>query len=257
MNQDMIQPHIRCGKEIGAAYAILPGDPQRIDRILPFLDEPAEIVYNREFRTAAGFYKGIKVVLTSTGIGGPSTGIAVEELGKIGVQTLIRIGSCGALQPDIRLGDLIIPAGAVRDEGTSATYIDKCYPAIPDPELMRALLACAEQLGYRHHCGRIRSHDSFYTDKEDEVDSFWGSKGVLAADMETAPLFVIGGLRNLRTASVLNVVVEKEGDLEQGINSYVDGRTAILDGEEKEIKLVLEMIYYLEQKKQRKWMAAK
>jgi len=249
VNQNRIQPHIRCGTEIRVTYAILPGDPQRIDRILPFLDNPAEVVYNREFRTVVGFYRGIKVMVTSTGIGGPSMGIAVEELGKIGVETLIRVGSCGALQPNIRLGDLIIPAGAVRDEGTSIAYIDKGYPAIPDPELMQALLHCVKQLGYRHHCGRIRSHDSFYTDTEDAVDHFWGSKGILAADMETAPLFVIGGLRRLKTASVLNVVVEKEGDLEKGINCYVNGGLAILDGEEKEIKLVLETIYYLDQVK--------
>ncbi|VBB04916.1 Hypothetical protein LUCI_0122 [Lucifera butyrica] len=249
MEQNTMQPHIRCSKEVGAAYAILPGDPQRIDRVLPFLDNPAEISYNREFRTAVGFFRGIKVMITSTGIGGPSLGIAAEELGKIGVETLIRIGSCGALQPGIKLGDLIIPAGAVRDEGTSATYIDKGYPAIPDPVLMQALLYCAEELGYTYHCGRIRSHDSFYTDIESEVDRFWGEKGILASDMETAPLFVIGGLRNLKTASVLNVVVEKEGELEKAINSYVDGGQAILGGEEKEIRLVLEMIYYLEQRK--------
>lgn len=243
-----VQPHIRCGINDTAKYAILPGDPERVERVKKFLDNPEDIVFNREFKTAVGFYKGVKVIVTSTGIGGPSAAIAVEELKNIGVETLIRIGSCGALQEDIRIGDLIIAAGAVRNDGTSDAYIEKGYPAIPDTEVLMCILKSAEELNYRYHCGYIRSHDSFYTDKENDIDNYWGEKGILGADMESAPIFVIGGLRKLKIASILNVVVEKNSNLEEGINGYVDGESSILKGEEREILTALEAIVKLERK---------
>ncbi|MDF2672096.1 MAG: hypothetical protein K0R09_361, partial [Clostridiales bacterium] len=241
--------HIRCSIDDAAEYAILPGDPGRVDRIRTFLENTREVACNREFKTATGYYKGIKVMVTSTGIGGPSTCIAVEELRKIGVKTMIRVGSCGALQKDIKLGDIIIASGAVRDEGTSDTYIGKGYPAVPDTEVMTNLLKSAEELEYKYHSGIIRSHDSFYTDDEEEIDDFWSEKGVLGADMESSPLFVIGGLRGIKTASVLNVVVEYNKELDNGINAYVDGENESMIGENHEILTVLESIVRLNGKK--------
>lgn len=243
-----IQPHIRCSSEDAAKYAILPGDPERVERVKSFLDNPKDIAYNREFKSCTGFYKGVKIMVVSTGIGGTSTGIAVEELRNIGVETLIRIGSCGALQPDIKLGDLIIGNGAVRDDGTSLTYIENSYPAVPDTEVLISLLESANKLNYAYHCGRIRSHDSFYTDREEEIDNYWAKAGILGSDMESSALFVIGGLRNLKTASILNVVVESNGKLDDGINSYVDGESITALGEKKEIITVLEAIVSLEKK---------
>lgn len=240
-----IQPHIRLGKEDNADYAVLPGDPQRVDKVKNFLDNPQEIAHNREFKTVSGYYKGVKVLVTSTGIGGASTGIAVEELRKIGVKNLIRIGSCGALQDYIKLGDLIIATGAVRDDGASNAYIDKSYPAVPDPEILHALMRAAKRLKYTYHYGKIRSHDSFYTDKEKQIDNYWSEKGILGADMETSALFVIGGLRNIKAGSILNVVVESNGNLEGGINDYVDENIQLIDGEEKEIITALEAIVEL------------
>jgi uridine phosphorylase len=237
-----LQPHIRCCDEDAADYAILPGDPERVERIRGFLDNTKDIAYNREFKTITGYYKGIKVMATSTGIGGASTCIAVEELKNIGVNTLIRIGSCGANQKGMRLGDIVIACGAVRNEGTSLAYVEKGYPAIPDTELMFNIIKAAKELGANYHCGIIRSHDSFYTDNEDAIDEFWSKKGILASDMETAPLFVIGGLRGLRTASILNVVVEYNASLENGINDYVNGENATKKGEENEILTALEAI---------------
>lgn len=241
-----LQPHIRLTSDVGAKYAILPGDPARIDRIMKCLDNPKDLVYNREFRSAVGTYKGVKILAISTGIGGPSTAIAVEELKNIGVKTLIRIGSCGALQDNIKLGDLIIGSGAVRNEGTSDTYIEKGYPAVPDTDVLMAIIKASEELKFTHHVGRIRSHDSFYTDEEDNIDKFWSLKGILGADMESAPLFVVGGLRGLKTGSILNVVVESDGKLESGINNYVDGKNDSLNGEQKEIMTACEAIYLLD-----------
>lgn len=244
-----IQPHIRCGIEDAAEYVILPGDPLRVDRVKRFLDNPRDIAYNREFKTATGYYKGIKVMVASTGIGGPSAVIALEELKNIGVGTFIRIGSCGALQENIKLGELIVATGAVRNDGASDAYIERGYPAVPDMEVAECLLKSAEELKYTCHRGLIRSHDSFYTDEEEKIDSYWGNKGILGADMESAALFVVGSLRKLRVASILNVVVESNGSLESSINDYVDGKNVQETGESREIQAALEAIVKLEHNK--------
>ena len=241
-----IQPHIRCSSKDAARYAIMPGDPKRVERVKLFLENPVDLAYNREFKSCSGFYKGVKVMVVSTGIGGASTAIAVEELRNIGVETLIRIGSCGALQKNIKLGELIIAKGAVREDGTSETYVQKSYPAIADPLVLMSLMESAKELNLTYHCGLIRSHDALYADNGRELESYWRQKGVLGSDMETSALFVIGGLRNLRTASVLNVVVESEESLTAGINSYIDGESETLLGEKNEIVTVLEAIIKLE-----------
>lgn len=241
-----IQPHIQCRAEDAAKYAILPGDPQRVERVKRFLTDAREIAFNREYKSVVGYYKGVRIIVVSTGIGGASTGIAVEELRNIGVKSMIRIGSCGSLQENVRLGDLIIVNGAVRDEGTTKAYVESIYPAIPDTELMCAAIEAAKSKGIVYHVGRARSHDSFYTEKEEQIDNYWTGKGILGADMETAALFTIGGLRGIRTASVLNTVVEYKGDLKEEINQYVDGAARMAKGEENEILVALEACVRLE-----------
>lgn len=237
-----LQPHIRVGNDQGAAYALLPGDPARVDTVAEFLTEPEVLAYNREYKTIRGLYKGVPVLVTSTGIGGVSAGIAIEELKNIGVKVMIRIGSCGALQPTIHIGDLVIASGAVRNDGASYAYINKAYPAIPDTELLFHVIGAARSNAARHRVGIVRCHDSFYTDKEQEIDKYWSEKGILASDMETAALFVIGGLRGIKTASILNVVVEQEGNLEGGINDYIDKKNSSKQGEEQEILTALDAI---------------
>lgn len=237
-----LQPHIKLGMENSALFAILPGDPERVLRVKKFLDNPVDLAYNREFRSCMGYYKGAKVLVVSTGIGGASTGIAVEELKNIGVKTLIRIGSCGALQKGMKLGNLVVGSGAVRDDGTSSTYIDEIYPAVPDTELLINILEACKDLNVKSYCGIIRSHDSFYTDEEEEIDNYWAERKVLGADMESAALFTIGALRGLKTASILNVVVESDGSLDEGINNYTDGESATATGEKNEILVALEAI---------------
>ena len=230
-----LQPHIRLDQNHGAVCALLPGDPARLDRIKTFLSEVEELAYNREYRSLVGSYQGIRVLAVSTGIGGASAGIAVEELHNLGVQNMIRIGSCGALQPQVRIGDLILVNGAVRDDGASKTYIDPIFPAVPDSELLFACVRAAKARAYRFHTGIARSHDSFYTDREAEIDSYWSKRGVLGADMETAALYTIGHLRGVRTMSILNNVVAFEEDTLDAIGSYVDGESAAMQGEAHEI----------------------
>lgn len=241
-----IQPHIRCCNKDAARYAIMPGDPERVDRVKLFLENPVDLAYNREFKSCSGFFKGVKIMVVSTGIGGASTAIVVEELKNIGVETLIRIGSCGALQKNIKLGELIIAKGAIREDGTSKAYVDNAYPAVADPFVLMSLIESAKELNFIYHSGLIRSHDALYADNGSELENYWRQKGVLGSDMETAALFVVGGIRNLRTASVLNVVVESEENLEQGINSYVKGENKTTLGEKNEIIIALEAIVKLE-----------
>lgn len=167
-----LQPHIRLDQNHGAVCALLPGDPARLDRIQAFLTDVEALAYNREYRSLVGSYRGIRVLAVSTGIGGASAGIAVEELKNLGVTNMIRIGSCGALQPQVKIGDLILVSGAVRDDGTSKTYIDPIFPAVPDSALLFACVSAAKAREYRFHTGIARSHDSFYTDREEEIDSF-------------------------------------------------------------------------------------
>lgn len=237
-----LQPHIQLTSDIKVDYALLPGDPARVERVKKFLTNIEEIAWNREYNSCIGYYKDVKVLVTSTGIGGPSTGIAIEELKNIGVKYVIRIGSSGALQPNLNLGDLIIATGAVRNDGTSNAYIEKGYPAVASTELVWHLKSAAEMRDFPHHLGIVRSHDSFYTDNIKKTDQYWHKRGVVGSDMETSTLFVVGRLRGLQTASILNVVVPFSGELEFGINQYVSGESSTINGEKKSILVALEAI---------------
>lgn len=247
-----LQPHIRCGDNLKAEFALLPGDPRRIKIIEKFLDEPENVACNREYKSIIGFYKGLKILAISTGIGGPSTAIAVEELNKIGVNTLIRIGSAGALQKGLKVGELVIPYGAVREDGTGNMYVLPSYPAVPHPAVFAALCTSAQNLGWPSYQGLVRSHDSFYIDEETQLCNYWANKGILASDMETATLFVVGALRGLRTGSLLNIVVETENSLKEGINNYVEKEKKAILGEEAEIKVALEACWLLNKNNLRK-----
>lgn len=240
------QPHIRLVPDPQFCRAILPGDPGRIDRILPFLEDARELAFHREYRSAAGYYKGVKILALSTGIGGASMGIAVEELHRIGIRWAVRIGSAGALQERVGLGDLVIASGAVRDDGASRAYVPEGYPAVSDPTLLYACLRAARKQGFRYHLGIVRSHDSFYTDREEEICEKWSAHGVLAADMETAALFTVGTLRGMRTGSILNNVVRYRDDSTEGINAYEDGESLAAAGERAEILTALEALAEVE-----------
>lgn len=239
------QPHILCDSNDIAEYAILPGDPERVLRAAAHLEEWKEIASNREFRTVTGYYKGIPVTITSTGIGGPSAAIAIEELIACGAKYLIRIGSGGAVQQNIEIGDTIIATAAVREDGASKMYIQENYPAVADFNLTNIILNTCKALNYRCYSGIVRSHDSFYIDHEEETMEFWNRKKVLASDMETATLFTIAQLRGVYAASILNNVVKYKEDLKDGISGYVENSQLAAKGEEKEIILALESIVEL------------
>lgn len=244
-------PHLKLSDDISISYAILPGDPARVERVAKHMQQVEELSCNREFKSIKGIYKGLPILVTSTGIGGPSMAIAVEELSQIGVKNAIRIGSCGALQSTMHLGDLVLVQGAIRDEGTTKAYIDLSYPAIPDYDFLKACEYASNQYLYPVHIGMIRSHDSLYAEQKKKADDYYSQKNVLASDMETAALFVVGGLRGIYTASILNCVVTYKDDLETNINKYADGEQLSMDGEEREIITALEACLQMEKLKKR------
>ena len=200
------------------------------------------LAFNREYKSYSGLWNGVPVLVMSTGMGGPSMAIAGEELRKTGVEAVVRIGSCGALQPEAGVGDLVMVEAAVRDEGTSLGYAPLSYPAIADHRLLTACEESAREAGYRFHTGIARSHDCLYRDEE------WAKKGVLASDMETAALFVVGRIRGMKTASILNVVAACKSNVAENIGRYADGEALTAQGEEHEILTAFEALMKLENK---------
>lgn len=245
----MKQAHILLDKTINAKYAILPGDPARLDHIKKYLDNPQELSSNREYRSLLGTYKGVTILSISTGIGGPSTAIAIEELYNIGVDTMIRIGSCGALQNDIEIGELILAEGAIRHEGTSKKYIESIYPATPDFELFKVIKETCESLKYHHQTGLVLTHDSFYSEDHNSLEKKWSYYGALGADLETSTLLTIARIKKIRAASILNNVVLYGQDTSESISSFVDGASSAIEGEKREILVALEACYRMEQQR--------
>lgn len=243
---DAIQPHIRLGEGLGIRYALLPGDPARVARAAESLKEAEELAHNREYRSIRGRYKGVPVLVLSTGIGGASMAIAVEELCRIGITAAIRIGSCGSLQPGIGQGELILVSAAVRDDGASKAYAPNEFPAAADLDLLSLCRRAAHEGKFPHRVGLARSHDSFYTDREEEICRYWSKMGVLGADMETAALYTVAALRGIKAASILNNVVLWEGDTAEGIDQYVSGEGLCAQGERAEILTALDAFALLE-----------
>ena len=199
------QYHLQVAPGDVGNYVLLPGDPDRVLRIAKYLDEAREIAYNREFRTWTGSYKGIPVSATSTGIGCPSAAIAVEELANVGATHFIRVGSTGALQPGMRIGDLVIATGAMRNEGTTRFYAGEGFPAVPDHFLTHELIEAARRLqkdgGYPLHVGLSASDDAFYGENPEFIARLSGSK-ILNVEMEASAIFIIAHLRGLKAAMV-------------------------------------------------------
>ena len=214
------QFHIALSPGDVGEYAILPGDPGRVEEIAAQLKNPVFVAENREYRTYAGELAGGRVCVTSTGIGGASAAIAIEELVKCGVHTFIRVGTCGGMQPCVLPGDVVIASAAIRAEGTSAEYLPRGYPACADFEVTSALRLAAEKAGLRYHTGVIHSKDSFYGQTEPDsmptaarLKEHWNMYircGCLASEMEAAALFSVGLVRRVRVGAVLTAIWNPE-----------------------------------------------
>lgn len=214
------QYHIQVAKGEVGRYVIMPGDPKRCAKIAEYLDDPVLIADNREYVTYTGTLDGVKVSVTSTGIGGPSASIAMEELYRCGADTFIRIGTCGGMQTDVKSGDVVIATGAVRMEGTSREYAPIEYPAVPDLGVTNALVEAAGKLETDYHTGVVQCKDSFYGQHEPEVKPVsyellnkweaWKRLGCLASEMESAALFIVASHLRVRTGSCFLVVANQE-----------------------------------------------
>ncbi|MBR2175718.1 MAG: uridine phosphorylase [Clostridia bacterium] len=212
--------HIDITPEQGAEYAILPGDPGRVEKIAQFVDNAQPLAQNREFTSYSGTLCGERIIITSTGIGGPSAAIALEELARAGVKTAVRIGTCGGIHYDVAAGDFVIPTAAVRMEGTSKEYAPIEYPATADFDVVSALVSAARQNGFGFHTGVVQSKDSFYGQHNPhtmpvkyELENKWNAwkqLGVLASEMETAALFTVGAVRHIKIGCVLHALWNQE-----------------------------------------------
>ena len=212
--------HLHCQAGDVGRYVLLPGDPGRCEAIAKHFDNPVHIGMNREFNIWTGTLLGEKVSVCSTGIGGPSAAIAMEELVKIGADTFIRVGTCGGIRMDVVPGDIIVATGAVRYEHTSWEYAPIEYPAVPDFDITAALKSAGEEMGYPVKTGVVQCKDSFYGQHSPgkspvyyELISKWESYirlGVLASEMEAATLFVVAAALGVRCGSCFHVVWNQE-----------------------------------------------
>lgn len=211
--------HIHLKKGDVGRYVIVPGDPGRCEKIAKYFDNAVKVASNREYVTYTGYIDGEKVSVVSTGIGGPSASIAIEELIHVGADTFIRVGTSGGIQPEVLGGDVVIATGAIRNEGTSREYAPLEYPAVADFDVVMALKNASEKLGRRHHVGVVHCKDNFYAQHSPEtmpisnqLKDLWQAykmAGALASEMESAALFIVGSVRRVRVGTVLTVIANQ------------------------------------------------
>ena len=220
------QYHTQVGVGDVGRYVILPGDPKRCEKIAKHFEDARLIADSREYVTYTGTLEGVPVSVTSTGIGGPSAAIALEELSKVGADTFIRVGTCGGMQTNVCGGDIVIANGAIRMEGTSREYAPIEYPAVPDVTVLNALITAAEKKNITYHAGVVQCKDSFFGQHEPEVMPVsyelqnkweaWLRMGCLASEMESAALFIAGSFLRVRVGACFLVVANQERE-KQGL----------------------------------------
>lgn len=240
VGRDTRQYHIAVAPGEVSSVALLPGDPFRVPLIAEFLTDVTEVAHNREHRTMTGWYKGKLITATSTGMGCPSTAIAVEELARVGVTSFIRVGSSAGLQPGIEPGDLLISEGTLRNDGTTAAYVHPGYPAVPDLSIAVTLRQVAGQLrdergGFVVHSGINASDDAFYAEGPEWINQLQ-RMGVLNVEMESAALYVVARLRGLRAG----MVCACSSNLVDGTSLYDEKNSRLKAGWRHSIEVALE-----------------
>jgi uridine phosphorylase len=215
------QFHIDVAPGEVSTIALLPGDPFRVPLVAEYLENAREVAHKREHRTMVGTYQGRSITVTSTGMGCPSTAIAVEELARVGVTSFVRVGSTAALQPGIEPGDLIVSHGSFRNDGTTDMYAPKGYPAVPDLELTLALERAARvhapKQGLIAHAGLNVTDDAFYAETPEWTQQM-SALGLLNVEMESSALFVVARQRGLRAGMICAV----SSNLVAGTSVYDD-----------------------------------
>lgn len=225
-----LQYHLQIRPGDVGKYVILPGDPKRCAKIAAYFEDAKLIADSREYVTYTGYLDGEKVSVTSTGIGGPSASIAMEELVRCGAHTFVRVGTCGGMDLDVMGGDMVIATGAIRMEGTSKEYAPIEFPAVADLDVTNALVGAAKELDYRYHTGIVQCKDAFYGQHEPEVMPVsyellnkweaWKRLGCKASEMESAALFVVASHLRVRCGSTFLVVGNQER-MAQGMDNPI------------------------------------
>lgn len=244
-----IQPHIMCGVGDVAEYVLLPGDPKRAEKIATFFDSAEKVADYRGYITYSGKVGETPISTCSTGIGCPSAAIVVEELTKIGAKNLIRVGTTGALQTEINIGDIIIATAAVRADGTTNAYVPTGFPAVADFQIVRALIKAAERLGKRFHLGIVVSSDAFYAENQDFVRCY-SEANVLSVEMEASVIFTLTNLKRLGGGAILVVDSNlltgiKKGEFDSGEKTG-ELDPCVQEAIEDEIKIAIKAVKILE-----------
>lgn len=218
--EEGLQYHLQIRPGDVGRYVIMPGDPKRCAKIAKHFDDAKLIADSREYVTYTGYLDGEKVSVTSTGIGGPSASIALEELTLCGADTFIRVGTCGGIELDVKGGDIVVATGAIRMEGTSKEYAPIEYPAVADLDVTNALVAAAKEKNFTHYTGVVQSKDAFYGQHEPEkmpvgyelINKWeaWKMMGCLASEMESAAMFICASKLRARAGSCFLVVANQE-----------------------------------------------
>ncbi len=219
-NEDGLQYHVQLKKGDVGKYVILPGDPKRCEKIARHFDDAKLVADSREYVTYTGFLDGVKVSVTSTGIGGPSASIAMEELVKCGADTFIRVGTCGGIDTEVESGHIVIATSAIRMEGTSKEYAPIEFPAVADLDITNALVSSAKKLNEKYHVGVVQCKDAFYGQHSPEEMPVgyelaqkwdaWKKMGAKASEMESAALFIVASFLRVKCGSVFLTVANQE-----------------------------------------------
>lgn len=205
-----IQPHIRCESGDVHDLALLPGDPERVDRIADHCETATQVARNREYVVMNASYEGRSLTICSTGIGSPSAAVAVEEMAEVGVETFLRVGTTGALQRGIDVGDLVVATAAAKDEGTTKRYEEATIPAVADYDVLAALVPAARDREGPVHVGPVVTDDAFYA--EGPYVREWEAAGLVAVEMETAAILTLARRHGLRAGAICTV----DGNLVEG-----------------------------------------
>lgn len=246
-----IQPHIMCGIGDVAKSVLIPGDPGRAEKIASFFDDSKKIADYRGYVTFTGRTGNTKISTCSSGIGCPSAAIVVEELTNIGAQNLIRVGTTGGLQPNMKMGDIVIATGAVRADGTTNAFVPPGYPAIADYRVVNALIEAANRHNKRFHIGIVVSSDAFYAEDKNFIKTYCEAN-VLSVEMEASVIFTLTNLKRLRGGAILvvdsNLVTGiKKGEFDSGEETgELDPKVKI--GIEDEIRIAIDAVKILENK---------
>jgi len=261
VTEDREQYHLEVKKGDVAKSVLIPGDPQRVERISALWDEAKEVAMHRQFVTHTGKYKGAEISACSTGIGGPGTAIVIEELANVGAETFLRVGSCATLKEEIEIGDIIISTAAVRLEGTSKQYVRPEYPASASYEVVLAFVEAAETLGVTYHLGISASTDSFYLGQSrpgfrgftqsmsETLIQDLTKANVANFEMEAATLFTLGNIYGFRTGAACAVYANRVRD-----EFAVKGENDVIRCGNEAVKILAEMD---EEKSEKKFWSRK